>query len=84
MNNLISSPHSSLVLSAYVLRVFTGHNNVLAEKGKRKTPKLVYLGVIVLSGWLVKCYSITNCLILVIFSCNKSAVLDGRVIPNRS
>ena len=54
MSNLVSSPRSGLVLSMYVLRVFTGHNTVFGRTDRRKTPQLVCLDVIVAPGWLVK------------------------------
>ena len=40
MNNLVSSPSSGLVLSRYVLRVFTGHNTVFGIKDGTKNSSI--------------------------------------------
>ena len=83
-NNFVSSPRRELVLSRYVLRVFTGQSVAF---GKKEGKKNSFIGF----PWR-DCFAkvlgrnaiplLLDC-ILLISSCDKSADLDGRVMANR-
>ena len=83
-DNHVSSPHSDLVLSRYILRVFTGHKEVFGRNDGKKNSSIGF-------PWR-DCFAkvvgknatpLLLGLILFMFSCDRSADLDGRVIANR-
>ena len=84
MNNLISSPRNGLVLSTYDLRVFTGHKTVFGKKDGKKNSSIGLPWRDCFARVVGKNATPSLLgLILAIFSCDRSAVLDGRVIASR-
>ena len=81
MNNFVTSPRRELVLSRYVLRVFTGQRVTFGKKEGKKNSSIGF-------SWR-DCFAkvlgrndiplVLDC-ILVTSSCDKSADLDGRVL----
>ena len=83
-NNLVSPPRSGLVLSRYILRVFTGHKEVFGRKIGKKNSSIGFPWRDCFARVVGKNATPSLLgLILVMFSCDRSATLDGRVIANR-
>ena len=84
MNNFVSSPCRELVLSRFVLRVFTGQRVVFGKKEGKKNSSIGFPR----RDCFAKVLGRNNLplfldLVLATSSCDKSADLDGRVIANR-